>query len=288
MIRPLAAAFGLLVGSAAHALDTHKPLWELGAGGASISFPDYRGSDHQQVYALPFPYLIYRGESLRVDRDGLRGLLYDTERLWLDISLDGAVPVDSDQNGARAGMPDLDPVLELGPSLGINVSRGPGHKLDLRVPLRAAVSSDFSSLRHQGWLLYPHLTLAAGYPWRVSISAGPLYATEGYHDYYYSVPERYATAERPAYDAPGGYSGARVSLSATRRFSRFWLGGFLRYDELSGAAFADSPLVRQEYSVMAGFSLARVFSQSQRRVLVTRKPSAADGSGATSSRQSGL
>jgi hypothetical protein len=48
------------------------PLWEVGAGLFPSTFPAYRGSDDQQYYLLPFPYLVYRGNYLRVDREGLR------------------------------------------------------------------------------------------------------------------------------------------------------------------------------------------------------------------------
>jgi hypothetical protein len=49
------------------------PLWEVGAGVAVIDFPDYRGADERRVLVLPFPYVVYRGELLQADREGLRG-----------------------------------------------------------------------------------------------------------------------------------------------------------------------------------------------------------------------
>ena len=45
------------------------PLWELGAGAAVVSFPDYRGSDRQRSYLLPLPYVVYRGDVLQIDRE---------------------------------------------------------------------------------------------------------------------------------------------------------------------------------------------------------------------------
>ncbi|HSF48456.1 MAG TPA: MipA/OmpV family protein, partial [Burkholderiales bacterium] len=89
------------------------PLWEAGAGVAVLDFPDYRGSDERQTYLLPIPYVIYRGEILKVERQKVRGLLYTSEIAELDFSLSGSVPVRSDNNSARRGMPDLDPTLEL-------------------------------------------------------------------------------------------------------------------------------------------------------------------------------
>jgi len=43
-----------------------RPEWEFGIGATAFTFPDYRGSDESRGYLLPFPYLIYRGDVLRV------------------------------------------------------------------------------------------------------------------------------------------------------------------------------------------------------------------------------
>ena len=43
---------------------------------------------------------------------------------------------------------------------------------------------------------------------------------------------------------------------------------FLRYDDLHGSAFDDSPLLEQEHSFMAGFAIGWVFKRSQRTVSV--------------------
>jgi hypothetical protein len=62
------------------------PLWEAGVGVAGLSIPDYRGSDERHGYLLPLPYLVYRGDILRMDRKGMYGLLYIL-RLWSSISV---------------------------------------------------------------------------------------------------------------------------------------------------------------------------------------------------------
>lgn len=64
-----------------------NPKWELGAGVGLLSVPDYRGADHHKQYALPFPYLVYRGAVVQIDRDKARGLLYKSERSEWDISV---------------------------------------------------------------------------------------------------------------------------------------------------------------------------------------------------------
>lgn len=75
-----------------------------------------------------------------------------------------------------------------------------------------------------------------------------------------------ATPSRPVYDAAGGYAGTQVMLTLTKRFPRTWLGAFVRYDTLAGAAIEDSPLVRRTDAVSAGLALTWIFKESKRRV----------------------
>jgi outer membrane scaffolding protein for murein synthesis (MipA/OmpV family) len=100
--------------------------------------------------------------------------------------------------------------------------------------------------------------------WDAGLSLGPLFGNGKYHAYYYSVDPQYATATRPAYRASGGYSGTLLLASLSRRLERIWMGGFIRYDNLSGAQFEDSPLFETDHSLMAGFAIAWIFRQSSR------------------------
>ncbi len=129
-----------------------KPLWELGAGLVLLQMPDYFGSDKNRLYLLPYPYFIYRGDILDIDRDRISGRVFKTDRILLDLSFFGQVPVESSDNEARQGMPDLDPTFEVGPSLKITLldNRQDHQKLYLFLPVRAVFSTDFSSLRHEG------------------------------------------------------------------------------------------------------------------------------------------
>lgn len=252
-----------------------KPEWELGAGVTALTLPDYRGSDESRGYVLPFPYVIYRGEKLRLDRQGVRGVFFESERFELDVSLNATPPVDSDRNRAREGMPHLDPTLEIGPRLNVTLARNRVEEwaLSLRLPLRAVIATDLSHWKAAGYTAYPHLSLDfrtafLDGKWNVGVQAGPLFGTGSYHEYFYQVDPEHAAPGRPAYEARGGYSGALVLAAITRRFRKSWVGAFVRYDSLQGAAFESSPLVRRDYSVMAGIALAWVFAQSDQRVEV--------------------
>ena len=258
---PAFIAFCLLA-PAARAGDL--PRWELGLGLAGLSFPDYRGSDQQRGYLLPLPYVQYRGELFQIDREGAHGKLIASERYRLELSVSAGPPARSGDNEARRGMPDIDPTVEFGPSLEIYLS--PDRAWSLRMPWRAVIATDLSHARGIGWVFAPNLNYETRYSsgWDFNAAAGPLYASEKYHDYYYEVLPAYATATRPAYDAPGGYSGSRMTLTASRRFPGFWVGAFARYDRLSGAAFEDSSLVKQKSSFMAGVGITWILAEAKR------------------------
>lgn len=252
------------------------PLWELGAGLAVLSRPDYRGSDRTRTDVLPVPYLRYRGEFLRVDRDGLRGLLFDTDRLELNLSLNGTLGADSDDNPARAGMADLEPVAEIGPTLDLNLWRSVDgrRELNFRLPLRGAVTVE-SSPQFIGWVLWPNLKYEVADPpglpgWDFDIQIGPTFGSRDYHGYFYDVGAADATPERPEFSASAGYGGSQLAMSLTRRFPRFWVGAGLRYEHLAGAAFADSPLVVRDSALSAAFALSWVFAESSKRVEAAR------------------
>jgi outer membrane scaffolding protein for murein synthesis (MipA/OmpV family) len=251
-----------------------KPLWEFGLGVGAIEFPDYRGSDETQVYPVPVPYFVYRGRFLRADRDGLRGELFDREYVELSLSVSATIPVNSEDNDARRGMPDLEPTLELGPSLELHLWRSTDNamKLDLVMPLRLAVTME-SSPRSLQWLFAPRLNLdvenfAGRAGWNFGVGVGPVFAADRFHEYFYSVPARFATADRPEYDADGGYSGMHVLAALSKRFPKYWVGAFLRYDWLGGAEFEDSPLVRRQSSLAGGFGFAWMIGESKRRVTI--------------------
>ena len=264
----------LTAGLSLPAVGEEKPVWEAGAGVAVLSFPEYRGSSRQRVWVLPTPYLIYRGDVLRTDRGGLRGMLFDGERMELNLSFSASVPVDSSDKGPRQGMPDLRPTVEFGPSLVLNLWRDEmrGKRFDLRLPVRAAYSVK-GGFRYAGLVFAPSLgygtPLFGASGWHLGASAGPIFANTRQHKYFYEVEPRYATSDRPAYRASGGYSGSQFSVSLTRRFDRLWLGGFVRYDTLHGATFVDSPLVERKHAWIGGVNVAWVFGQSKRMTEVS-------------------
>lgn len=270
-VRPGIVGVIALAAAALPAAAAEKPLWELGIGVAPLSFPAYRGAEEQREFVFPIPYVVYRGERLRVDRGGARGLLFDAGDVELDVSFDGAVPVDSTDEGARAGMAELDPILEVGPSLKVRLADTSAGRLEFRLPVRAAIAVGDGSTSQQGWQVQPKLDFNAPDlvgAWDVGFSVGPKFATRAFHAYYYDVGPADVRPGRPAYTADGGYSGLGLTLSASQRFDRFWVGSFLRYDNLDGAVFEDSPLVETEHAVSAGIAVSWILWQSEATVRV--------------------
>jgi len=250
-----------------------KPLWELGAGFSVLDFPDYRGSDERTTYVLPIPYAIYRGKLLKADRDRVQGLFLDTDRLDLQLSIRGSVPVDSSRNSARQGMPDLDPTLEIGPSLEIMLygNDQSNIRIDLRLPARTVIATDLSHSHNVGWVFQPQINIdfrntPLGKDWNLGFGFGPVFGDKRYHNYYYGVAPEFANSRRPAYDADSGYAGAQATAAISHRFGRMWFGGFARWDSVSGAIFESSPLIRQENNLTAGLAFTWVLSESQQRV----------------------
>lgn len=253
------------------------PLWELGAGLATINLYDYRGSDERRSYVFPVPYLIYRGEFLKADRNGLRGTVLIGDRAEINVSVNGTFPVNNKDNVARRGMADLKPTIELGPTVGINLwnTADKKIKLDFRAPVRSSITVE-SSPKQIGWLFSPHLNLDVRDPagmsgWNLGIGAGLIVNDRRYNAHFYSVGAPDVTAARPAYSAPGGYAGAQLTTTLSKRFPDYWVGSFVRYDSLAGAVFKDSPLVRQTTAWSAGIAISWVFGESTRRVNVDER-----------------
>lgn len=222
--------------------------WELGVGLGSVYGPDYRGSDEYRSFTSAIPYVIYYGKFIRADREGVRAQFFDSDRVAFSISANAYISPNSDENKTREGMPALGSTLELGPSLNIRLS---GDSLregwQLQLPWRAVFALGGDSNKMIGAVLQPQLVYQHNFSqWRMRYSTGVIYGSDDYHDYYYSVAPRYATAERSEYQAHAGYSGYMNNLTLSRQIdignikTRFAF--FVRYDNLQGVDFDTSPL----------------------------------------------
>jgi len=262
------AIFALLICVEAQAQYTHpngapiKPLWEFVIGAGGTYSPDYPAADKNSLHGLALPYVIYRGDIIRLGEDDIaKGVFIDNDYTELNVSLAASFNANSNDNNARRGMPDLDYLGEIGPQLKIKLGELYGGKTELQLPVRAVFSTDFSRVDHRGYLFNPRFYYERINIFNSSIdvtsSIGCSFATKKLHEYFYRVEPRFATATRPAYEADGGYLGSKLTLGLSYGITdriRAYVGGQVGY--YGGAANEDSPLFRQKVnsSVHVGFT----------------------------------
>jgi MipA family protein len=265
-IGALCTAFAMVAAQAETSTDESSKT-ELGMGAVVLQFPAYRGSAQRSTLILPVPYLEYRGDFFKADRQGLRGELFDSERVELSVSLSGSPPTKSTEIALRKDMPDLKPSVEIGPQLNVLLS-SPSNKsvtLKLRVPLRQGMTLE-SNPKNAGLTFSPNLNLDIANPMGLSganlgFVVGPIFTSQKQNDYFYTVAAPYANATRPAYQARSGYAGSQFLVSLSRRMGDVWVGSYVRYDNLRGAVFADSPLVATRNYVTAGIAVSYIFTK---------------------------
>lgn len=248
------------------------PLWEAGVGVGAVVFPVYRGAASTSFYALPLPYFVYRGSFFHADHNGASLQFVDDDLLRLHFSASAGPPVKSSDVTIRAGMPDLRPTVELGPSLEIQLWRSQDSAtiVTAQLPVRAAFTVE-SSPRSIGALGSAFINIdrqnAFGWKgWTVGMRMGPMFQTRAYDQYFYGVDPQYVRTGRPEYSSSGGYAGAQWLGSVTKRFAHTWIGAFVRYDTLDGASFAESPLVQSRHYFATGIGFAWIFRTSSEMV----------------------
>lgn len=267
----------LLGGTAALAQDEqHLPLWELGLGVGAVTVPNYPGSDQTQNYVLPVPYVIYRGEVFKADKDGVRAAYSATPRVEFDLSLGATPPVASEESDARSGMPNLPAAIEIGPELRLHLARDSDdeaarrYEWNIHIPVRRSVTFSHGHFEQIGNVAFPHLNWKQKFRWLsqdwiLDSDLGAYYNSRSYHQFFYQVLPQYATRTRPAYEAAGGYGGWEATVFSSCRFERLRLAGFVQLGSIGGAAFEDSPLVRRSFVMSAGLVVNYAFWLSSRQ-----------------------
>lgn len=250
-------------------------LWEFRLAGFGRSAPPYPGADETDLSILPIPVPVYRGSRLRFGENldqVARGAIADTERLRLGIDLDFTFGEDSADIAARAGMPDLDFMFELGPELEIRLDEPTPERGEFyfALQLRAAVSFDGTNPSSRGFLMNPEFEYRRdgllGGDNLLSLRWKPTWASKDYMDYYYSVGQAFVTADRPAYDAASGYLGSSFTAALTRQINdRLTLGVSISYLLYNSAENESSPLFRSDSGASVQGALVWKLAESERR-----------------------
>ncbi|MDB5961319.1 MAG: hypothetical protein JWP59_2613 [Massilia sp.] len=243
-----------------------QPLWEAGVAAFGVSTPAYPGSSDRSSRVLPLPFLLYRGEVLRADQGGVGARLFRSERVEFDIGFSGALPADSDDVAARAGMPDLNTLFEFGPRVKILLANPtPTSRLRLELPLRAVMEIE-GGVRRQGTTFEPKLSYemrGADPRWGYDFSAAAVFGDKRISRYFYEVAPQYATAGRPAYQADAGLLLTRLGVSATYKFNQdVRVFGFVREESYRGAANEDSPLMKKRSGASVGLGFTWTLGRS--------------------------
>ncbi len=248
-------------------------LYEIGVFGGGAYLPDYPAANQSHLKGLMMPYIIYRGSILRADREGARARLARTRLFDVEISFSGAFRTNSANNEARRGMPDLDYMGEIGPRLSFRLSNLGGYgRLNLFVPARIVVSTNFENIRHRGYTLAPALYarlwdfLRPGWFGIAQITA--TFTDRQNAAYFYDVAPEFALPDRPYYVARAGYMGsdflAGLLIPIGSRWRLFVGGQFLDHD---GSANSASPLFKQRINGAAILGLSYMFIQSKQSAL---------------------
>ena len=240
---------------------TEKPRWEAGALLATFHSPLYPAASETQEKILPVPFLIYRGERLRVGENGvIKAVAIEKPRFKVDLSLGAAFNANSDDSRARKGMPDLDFIFEVGPEVSFMLTDSDDSETWLNLQFRKVFSTDFSSIDERGYIFQPELAYQGKGLFsknsRFKFTFSPLFATEKTHQYFYQVDEQFSTNERPTYQAGGGYLGTEMSL--VNRFKirddlLIFVSTKLGY--YKGASNEDSPLYKKDINYALGLGI---------------------------------
>ena len=247
------------------------PLWEAGIAGGAASLPDYPASAQNHIRWLALPYLIYRGQVLRADREGARARLLTTRLFDIEMSAAASFPAHSRNNLARKDMPDLDALGEIGPRLSITLSDFGGRgRLKFFLPWRAVFSTTLTNFHTHGYTVTPTLywrmlnALRPEWIWVNQATAN--FASRPLSGYFYDVAPAFATIQRPFYDARPGYLGTEIStgllIPLRNRQWRLFSGAQLGFHQ--GSANNQSALYRRDINWTLAGGIAWEFFESKK------------------------
>lgn len=245
--------------------------WELGVVAGGATQQAYPGANENTRRARAVPYLIYRGDRVRLEHGrisvrALRGPTFE-----LDVGTSGSLGSRASDVKAREGMPDLGDLVEFGPRLTWNLSDredAGGGRWRLLLPLRGVFDLG-DDLAFRGITFEPEIEFSrrSTLGWRYSARLSAIAGSERFNDLYYEVAPAFATPTRPAYDAKAGLITWRLGTSVSRWLTPDWrVSVFARLDHIAGASNQSSPLVSRRSGGAVGIGVQWVFFRSAETV----------------------
>jgi outer membrane scaffolding protein for murein synthesis (MipA/OmpV family) len=239
----------------------------LGAGLGVASLPHYPGSDENDDYFLPLPYIDFRSDRLSVNDKGVHAELINANIIQLDFDITGSFPVSSDDNTARNGMPDLGFFVEIGPEVSLRLIQKQNYYISIDIPVRASFellgedkTFDDKFVQDAGYLLEPRLHYEAkNGSLSYDFDIGFLWADETYQSKFFSVNQEFVTNERAFYKARSGLMGHRLSSTVKYETDNWLLLSYVKYIDLSQGKNELSPLIKKDDYLLGGVGFVRKF-----------------------------
>lgn len=225
------------------------PLWTAGLFLVAADHAVYPGAERRTRRATALPFVTYRGPVFRLEGGtaGVRALR--RPRAELDLSASAAFGSNGVDSGARAGMPAIGTLVEIGPSLRVHLGELPenGRPTPWRLDLPARAVFDASrDMDYAGVSFEPRLSYRAAprWGWNPSVHTTLLFGDKTLNSLYYAVDPVYARPGRPAYEAKAGLVAARLGSSWSRMLTPdLRLALHASVESVHGAANAGSPVV---------------------------------------------
>ena len=236
-----------------------KSYLQMGLGVGYGIVPHYPASDQSSSKSLALPVVVYRGDILKSDQEeGTRAELYTSRELDVNLSFGARFSNDSKDNRARIGMPDLNYILEVGPSINYKILREKKKRLfTLQVPLRFTTETNFKMYNYLGVVFEPEVKLQFFNVGTQNLKLTSSLSLEFFSDriakYFYEVEPRYATIDRPSYDSRAGFSTVTFGQSASYDYRDFKVVAGVNYNDYSFSENRNSPLykTKNNYSVFS-------------------------------------
>lgn len=222
-----------------------KPKWEVGVGGFATYGPDFWGSGNEEFGGFPVAYISYRGEGFSILSNGLFDVnASDTNRFSFGISLDGSGGGDRMDD---YGLPDIDPVLEVGPEITFALFANGTSRLEVSLAARAAYQWGEG---FEGWVIEPSVSYLTtlSETTRLGFTVTSKFGSDDYNDLWYTDG---------MYVAEGGYIGTSLAVNLVHD-----INARLRFSAQAKAIFVNrddsfSPILVTEetnYAFRLGFT----------------------------------
>lgn len=241
---------------------------ELGIGYGFGSIADYPASDEYSRKFLTLPLIIYRGDVVKSDQeDGTRAELFKSTELEINMSFGARFNNESENNNARKGMPNLNYLIETGPSLNYKLYRNPGvSSVRLQLPVRLTLETDFKRSEFLGFVFEPELRYQRLNFLVDDLTASTSVAVELFSErvanYYYQVENLYATSERPVYDGKAGIASVSLGQSFLYEYNAYNFIFGANHSYFGNSANRSSPLYKSDTNTSVFVAVAWFFYRS--------------------------